>query len=806
MFGSRWARVVVWLVGATWLSAGAARAELVEEVWRSPYGNVRAVAVDPRDGSCWAAVGGSVMHLRTDGSAPLQFNGFTTPASVAVDPRDGSCWVADRKQHAVIHLAPDGSLLWRGDQFTVPFAVSVSPLDGSCWVADIVTGRVTRLTAEGGTATASLPFSGLTAVAAAPDGSCWVTDSTAGAAVHLAASGAELGRITGLGNVGDVGSVADGSVWTTVMGMLVRFSPGGVELARAQGPSLSSFNLISLDPTDGSCWTTAQGVDGRLVCHFASDGTLLVHVSVAAPTSLAAIPGGGSWLGYYQEGYQAGVLKVDSAGNVVWQASGLNMPGAVAANASDGSCWVEDCYVGAGSQWELGRLLRVGADGQTLWQSADGAFGGAFAISAADSASCWVADHWGGALVHLDAFGHELGRASGLARPWAVSANTADGWAWATSDRDARMLRVASDGTQLCSVDLSGAFVSTTASDGSCWVVAAGVSPTQLLHFSAAGAELARLDGWFGRVAAGYRDGSCWASVYSLDAASWVGRFAADGTVLYRSDAVGTWEDLVMNADDGSCWTAYTDWETDAPGTVTHLSPTGAVLWRRDDFDGPVSVSVNSTDDSCWVADSYAGQVIHLAVWLFADIPPDFWARVAIKRCVQAGIAKGYEDDTYRPAGVVSRDQMAVFIARALTGGDAEVPTGPATAAFKDVPTDYWAFRYIEYAAANHIVQGYAGGVYRPAAPVDRGQMAVFIARAIVTPTAGADLADYTPPATATFPDVPTNFWAYKYVEYIAQPTIGVIKGYPDGLYHPEYPCTRDQMAVYVARAFKLSA
>jgi hypothetical protein len=51
---------------------------------------------------------------------------------------------------------------------------------------------------------------------------------------------------------------------------------------------------------------------------------------------------------------------------------------------------------------------------------------------------------------------------------------------------------------------------------------------------------------------------------------------------------------------------------------------------------------------------------------------------------------------------------------------------------------------------------------------------------------------------------VPTNFWAYKYVEYIAQPDIGVTKGYPDGDYHPEYICTRDQMAVYIQRAFKL--
>jgi len=31
-----------------------------------------------------------------------------------------------------------------------------------------------------------------------------------------------------------------------------------------------------------------------------------------------------------------------------------------------------------------------------------------------------------------------------------------------------------------------------------------------------------------------------------------------------------------------------------------------------------------------------------------------------------------------------------------------------------------------------------------------------------------------------------------------------VVNGYEDGLYHPEIVVTRDQMAVYVARAFEL--
>ena len=135
--------------------------------------------------------------------------------------------------------------------------------------------------------------------------------------------------------------------------------------------------------------------------------------------------------------------------------------------------------------------------------------------------------------------------------------------------------------------------------------------------------------------------------------------------------------------------------------------------------------------------------------------------------------------------------------------GDSYVPSGPATASFPDVPTDYWAFKYIEAARANNVVTGYPDGTYLPGVTVDRGQMAVFVARAIVTPTGDAGLTSYIPPTTPTFPDVPTDFWSFKYIEYCADPSRQIVQGYADG-YHPEYQVTRDQMAVYVQRAFKL--
>jgi len=181
---------------------------------------------------------------------------------------------------------------------------------------------------------------------------------------------------------------------------------------------------------------------------------------------------------------------------------------------------------------------------------------------------------------------------------------------------------------------------------------------------------------------------------------------------------------------------------------------------------------------------------------IFPDVPKGNWAYCAISACHQAGIVNGYPGGDYAPLLPVSRDQMAVYLTRALAGGG--VPTGPATASFPDVPTDFWAFAYIEYAAAHGVVGGYPDGLYHPEILLDRAQMAVFLARGLT----GGDEFVPSGPATPSFPDVPADFWAYRHVEYIK--ALGVTGGYGDGLYHPEYACTRDQMAMLVARAFHL--
>ena len=60
-----------------------------------------------------------------------------------------------------------------------------------------------------------------------------------------------------------------------------------------------------------------------------------------------------------------------------------------------------------------------------------------------------------------------------------------------------------------------------------------------------------------------------------------------------------------------------------------------------------------------------------------------------------------------------------------------QVSPGPATAAFTDVPTDHWAFRYVEALRASGITGGCGAGLFCPTSTVTRAEMAVFLAKAL---------------------------------------------------------------------------
>jgi len=210
----------------------------------------------------------------------------------------------------------------------------------------------------------------------------------------------------------------------------------------------------------------------------------------------------------------------------------------------------------------------------------------------------------------------------------------------------------------------------------------------------------------------------------------------------------------------------------------------------------------------CGETDSLSPIALHgIRTTRFPDVPAwgfgtegldPHWAYYQIMACVEAKIVAGYEDGTYHPEYPVTRDLMAVYIARAMAGGDDNVPEFTDSPTFPDAGKGFWALDYVEYAVAQNVVAGYDDGYYHPLYQVDRGQMAVYVARA----RGWVGIEDDMTTAPELFPDVPAGFWSGTAVQ--ACVTNGVVKGYDDGNYYPSNIVTRDQMAVYVARAFGL--
>jgi len=166
------------------------------------------------------------------------------------------------------------------------------------------------------------------------------------------------------------------------------------------------------------------------------------------------------------------------------------------------------------------------------------------------------------------------------------------------------------------------------------------------------------------------------------------------------------------------------------------------------------------------------------------------WARFEIEEIAGRvpSIAQGFEPGVYGPTVPVSRDQMAVFVCRA-----AKLPLlTPAEATFGDVPTDFWAYSEIETLADAGVVSGYGGGTYQPSWVVTRAQMAVFVINA--TGWAAPD------PTADLFLDVPVGYWADNEIGSCVDN--GVVSGYEDNYYRPTWTLTRDQMAVFMYRAF----
>jgi len=780
----------------------------IVETYRSPHGLPMYMTVDPRDSSCWISAG-SLVHLDAEGNIVQSFPAYGGAWQVSLNTSDGSLWLINYDDGHLIHVDRNGQEQFRGGGYDCISSVSVNSGDGSVWLAtyrtDSVYYTVRHLDAYGQEIDHLTGLFLTSDVFVNPqDGSVWFgTTDDQGTLHRLGHYRANLTALHGWDSLGLPLAISptDGSVWAFNAPTLTHVSAQDEVLGSSSAYPNGDYPLVN--PADGTCWYRGFQSDQNVVCTLP-----VVHFDVNG-TQIGATSTEGAW-----------AMAVDPNDGSLWAASG---PG-WSHFASNGDLLLEDRGLARPDEVTIG-------PGGDYWLTGLG--------------ECY-GSHKGIWVAHYDALGNETGRLDGVnyGRP---ALDPTDGSVWMADHR--KITHVAADGTEVpfsTTYGTSGPNSVDVAPDGSLWVC-----DTHCIEYlTPSGTPIATttLPG-FVYDARLSPDGSVWAMEIRDTEPSgsnlYLVHLLADGTWCEVSAILGLWS-FSVDMNDGSVWACDTNQPGNvppgfAPSRATHLSPSEDVLWQGGSSYNASFVQVDQGTGNCWVigntnavltpAGEELGQFSAANYWTFAtavspvdgslwlvgescqlsklsyrtpfpDVAASSWAAPAIDECVAADVVHGYWDGSYEPAVEVTRAQMAAFIARSLANGDASVPPGPHTPTFPDVPADSWAYNCVEYAVVQCIVAGYPDGLYHPDEPVDRGQMAAFIARAMAPLAERPDLLGYMPPAEPSFADIPTDHWAFREVEYVRK--YYVVNGYPDGLFHPEQVCDREQMAVFVARAFHL--
>lgn len=107
-----------------------------------------------------------------------------------------------------------------------------------------------------------------------------------------------------------------------------------------------------------------------------------------------------------------------------------------------------------------------------------------------------------------------------------------------------------------------------------------------------------------------------------------------------------------------------------------------------------------------------------------AHIPT--WAKAHVAAAVQAGVIRGYPDDTFRPDATINRAEMAAMLVRA-----GQVDVVPATESlFPDESPD-WALDYINTVGELGFMRGFPDGTFRADANTTRAQSCTVLWRLV---------------------------------------------------------------------------
>jgi hypothetical protein len=180
----------------------------------------------------------------------------------------------------------------------------------------------------------------------------------------------------------------------------------------------------------------------------------------------------------------------------------------------------------------------------------------------------------------------------------------------------------------------------------------------------------------------------------------------------------------------------------------------------------------------------------------FLDVPRSNGYHPWVELIFRHGITGGCGGGNFCPSGLVTREQVAVFLLTAKHGAGYSPPV--CKGVFADVPCPSPFADWIEELVAEGITGGCGGGRYCPKNPVTRAEISVFL----LTAKNGAGYVP--PPCKGIFSDVPCPSLFADWIEELCALGVNGACATEPARYCPGDPNSRDYMAVFLQLTFNL--
>lgn len=148
---------------------------------------------------------------------------------------------------------------------------------------------------------------------------------------------------------------------------------------------------------------------------------------------------------------------------------------------------------------------------------------------------------------------------------------------------------------------------------------------------------------------------------------------------------------------------------------------------------------------------------------------------------------QGYPDGTVKPAGSITRAEVAAILFR-LMDADSRSLYYSTASGFRDVDSTKWYNTYVATLNNAGVITDSRTGYFRPNDAITRAELAAMLAQFAEKKS-----------TAIYFSDVSAGYWAANAIALTAN--LGWINGYPDGTFGPDKTVTRAELMAMVNRA-----